>query len=101
MPSTHSGVISYYIGYTILACKYLPLHHSLPDSDLTRIIASLIIVPWAVSVMASRIWLGHHTWPQVSVGCSIGLAFSPVWFWLWTHVGQDYGTYYEQLVFGR
>lgn len=97
MPSTHSGVISFYIGYTLLASRYLPLHRSLPH--LTRIVAPLIIVPWAISVMASRIWLGHHTWPQVSVGCSIGLAFSPVWFWLWAHVGQTYGNYYEQLFF--
>ncbi|KAI0784989.1 hypothetical protein C8Q75DRAFT_723444, partial [Abortiporus biennis] len=92
MPSTHSAVIAYYAAYTMLACIYLPIHSSLPDSTLTRVIPPLIIVPWSAVIAMSRIWLGHHTWPQVSVGCLYGIIFTPFWFMLWTSYGwNEYG----------
>ncbi|KAL4241653.1 hypothetical protein ABKN59_000696 [Abortiporus biennis] len=74
MPSTHSAVIAYYA------------------ATLTRVIPPLIIVPWSAVIAMSRIWLGHHTWPQVSVGCLYGIIFTPFWFMLWTSYGwNEYG----------
>ncbi|CAL1694012.1 unnamed protein product [Somion occarium] len=100
MPSTHSGVISYYAAYSILACKYLPIHSSLPDTPLTRVLALLVIIPWAATIAISRIWLGHHTWQQVTVGCSLGIMFTPIWFLLWTRVAHVYGEQLEQAILG-
>lgn len=48
-----------------------------------RWVAPLVSVPWAAVVICSRIWLGHHTWPQVVVGISCGVALAGVWFQLW------------------
>ena len=47
MPSTHSATITYYATYVPLACLYLPIHASLPQSTLTRVVPPLIVVPWA------------------------------------------------------
>jgi len=96
MPSTHSATITYYATYVPLACLYLPIHASLPQSTLTRVVPPLIVVPWASLISISRIWLGHHTWPQVTVGCSYGLAFACVWFIAWTHGLSEYGKTLEQ-----
>jgi len=96
MPSTHSAVIAYYAAYSALACIYLPLHRSLPDSQLTRIIPPLIVLPWAAAIAVSRTWLGHHTWPQVAVGCTYGFIFTPVWFHLWTHGWNEHGNLLER-----
>lgn len=99
MPSTHSAVITYYAAYTLLACLRLPIHSSLPASPLTRIVAPMIILPWSAIVAVSRIWLRHHTWPQVVVGCANGLVFAPLWFHLWTHGASRYGYFLEQAYF--
>ncbi|KIM88596.1 hypothetical protein PILCRDRAFT_62374 [Piloderma croceum F 1598] len=93
MPSTHSASITYYATYVPLACLYLPIHPSLPSSMLTRVVPSLVVVPWSILI---RVWLGHHTWPQVAVGCSYGLVFACVWFTAWTCGFVEYGRILEQ-----
>lgn len=95
MPSTHSAVITYYAVYTVLACRYLPLHPSLPEGEVMRVLPLVIVIPWATTIAVSRIWLGHHTWPQVAAGCTYGLLFAPLWFRLWTHGVNDYGRMLE------
>ena len=88
MPSTHSAVITHFAVYIPLACRYLPLHPSLPQLELwTRLIPPLIVVPWAFAIVRSRIWLGHHTWPQCVVGCAFGAIWALGWFALWTKGG--------------
>ena len=84
MPSTHSAAITFYATYICLAAKFLPIHPSLPPSPLTRSIPVVLAIPWATSVIYSRIRLGHHTWPQVGVGCAFGAIFAGLWFRLWT-----------------
>ena len=85
MPSTHSAIITFYGAYITMACAWLPLHQSLPDSALFRPLMTLMAVLWAFIVPGSRIWLGHHTIAQVVVGCAHGFTFACLWFSLWTH----------------
>ncbi|KAH8099286.1 phosphatidic acid phosphatase type 2/haloperoxidase [Cristinia sonorae] len=96
MPSTHSAVIAYYATYTMLAAVSLPIHESLPQSQWTRIIPPLVIVPWAASIAISRLWLGHHTVPQVLVGSIHGIVLAPLWLRLWTTYGDEYGGFVER-----
>lgn len=84
MPSTHSAVITHYAVYIPLACAFLPIHPALPDAPWTRSLPPLIAVPWACAIVYSRIWLGHHTWPQCLAGCLYGAVFALAWFKLWT-----------------
>ncbi|OCH96419.1 PAP2-domain-containing protein [Obba rivulosa] len=100
MPSTHSAVITYYAVYSALACTYLPIHPLLPMGEMSRTIPVLVVVPWAVTVAVSRIWLGHHTWPQVAAGCTYGALFAPLWFRLWTSGANGYGRMLEHAFFG-
>jgi dolichyldiphosphatase len=88
MPSTHSANMGYYATYICLASAYLPFHHSLPDSPLTRIVA-YTIVPYSCLVVTSRIWLGHHNLEQVAAGCAWGFVVALGWFHLWTTCGLD------------
>ncbi|KAJ3936856.1 MAG: hypothetical protein NXY57DRAFT_983912 [Lentinula lateritia] len=97
MPSTHSTTITYYATYILLASLYLPIHHTLPQHWTTRIVPPLIVLPWAGLIALSRIWLGHHTLAQVSVGCSFGFGFAWLWFYLWTEALNKYGIEAEQL----
>ncbi|KAJ4000801.1 DnaJ domain-containing protein [Lentinula boryana] len=97
MPSTHSTTITYYATYTLLASIYLPIHHTLPQSWMSRILPPLIVLPWATVIALSRIWLGHHTLAQVSVGCSFGFAFAWLWFYMWTNGLNKYGVDAEQM----
>lgn len=93
MPSTHSAVISFYATCesrkhfyrsrfahartdTCLAATYLPLHRSIPDLSVTRTWTPLLALIIAAIVAGSRVWNGHHTWPQVSVGCAYGTTFA-------------------------
>lgn len=85
MPSTHSATITFYGTYIPFACAWLPLHASLPESPLFRPIVAFMVIPWTCAIAWSRVMLGHHTAPQVVVGCVYGFAFACVWFWLWTH----------------
>ncbi|KAF9053662.1 DnaJ-domain-containing protein [Hymenopellis radicata] len=41
-----------------------------------RTLPPLVIVPLALLIALSRLWLGHHTVPQVLAGCSYGILFS-------------------------
>ena len=98
MPSTHSTTISYFATFIVLACMRLPIHPSLPSGTATRIVPPIMAVPWAMLVVMSRVWLGHHTWPQVIVGASYGVAFASVLFSLWTDGLQQHGQKLEELV---
>ncbi|KAA1468253.1 hypothetical protein DENSPDRAFT_794049 [Dentipellis sp. KUC8613] len=99
MPSTHAATISYYGMYIPLACLYLPSHASLPAHPSFRAFVTLVAVPWASLIAVSRIWLGHHTWPQVLVGCSYGCLFALGWFALWVYGGlNEYGNIAESYV---
>lgn len=101
MPSTHSATITFFATYIAFACLYLPIHPSLPTSPATRVLPILVSTPWAVTIIGSRIWLGHHTVPQVVAGCACGLILSPVWFSLWTHGLNEYGRALEHALFGQ
>ncbi|KAI9060096.1 PAP2-domain-containing protein [Trametes sanguinea] len=99
MPSTHSAVIMFFATYITLACAFLPIHPSFPSSPaLTRGMPPLVVVPLASTIAVSRIWLGHHTWPQVAAGCAYGLAVAPLWFVLWTKGLNEYGQKAEGLL---
>ncbi|KAI1782825.1 PAP2-domain-containing protein [Ganoderma leucocontextum] len=98
MPSTHSATITYFATYITLACAYLPIHPTFPSSPLTCLIPPLICVPLASTIAISRIWLGHHTVPQVAAGVAYGLFYTPLMFRLWTHGLNEYGPWAEDLV---
>ncbi|OSD01054.1 PAP2-domain-containing protein [Trametes coccinea BRFM310] len=99
MPSTHSAVITFFATYITLASAFLPIHPSFPSSPaLTRGLPPLVVVPLASTIAASRIWLRHHTWPQVAAGCAYGLVAAPLWFILWTKGLNMYGRQAEALV---
>ncbi|KAI0271363.1 hypothetical protein BC834DRAFT_859145 [Gloeopeniophorella convolvens] len=95
MPSTHSATITYYGTYIPLACALLPSHPSLSQGPLLRQLVPLVVVPCSLTVAGSRIWLGHHTLPQVVVGCGYGFAFAWLWFSLWTHGLNEVGAVVE------
>lgn len=97
MPSTHSATISYFVTYITLACAYLPLHFSLlHGSTFIRVLSPVVVLPWAATILASRVWLGHHTWPQVFVGAAFGLVFGSLWFEVWQRGGNAYGRVLEE-----
>jgi dolichyldiphosphatase len=91
MPSTHAASITYYATYITTACVSLPLHHSfdfkLLPQGLFRSLVPAVILPWASLIVASRVWLEHHTWKQVAAGFCYGGAFAGLWFALWTKGG--------------
>ena len=90
MPSTHSAVITYFALYICLACARLSFHHAFPLAETyIRAWPPAVVVPLASTIALSRIWLGHHTVPQVGAGVVCGLVFTPVWFWLWTEGGMS------------
>ncbi|KAH9937336.1 PAP2-domain-containing protein [Fomitopsis serialis] len=101
MPSTHSATITFFAAYIALACLYLPIHPTLPSSPFTRVLPIIISIPWAVTIVVSRIWLGHHNVPQVIAGCACGLVLAPLWFNLWTHGANDYSRALEHALFGQ
>ncbi|KAI0782469.1 PAP2-domain-containing protein [Irpex lacteus] len=94
MPSTHSATITFYAVYTILAARYLPIHYSLPSN--ARSLGPSIVVPWAATIAISRIWLGHHTWPQVGAGSLLGGLIGVAWFTAWIEGLNDYGRILEE-----
>ncbi|KAI0767385.1 phosphatidic acid phosphatase type 2/haloperoxidase [Fomes fomentarius] len=98
MPSTHSATITFMATYVCLACTYLPIHPSFPASSITRALPPFIVAPIAATIAVSRIWLGHHTWSQVAVGCGYGLLFAPFWLRLWTNGLNEYGRVVEEIV---
>ncbi|KAJ6547547.1 hypothetical protein B0H19DRAFT_1166230 [Mycena capillaripes] len=99
MPSTHSATIAYYSAYVPLACMGLPLHPSIPGGEAARVIAPILLLPWAALIAMSRIWLQHHTYKQVAFGVLYGVAFAGMWFALWTRTGlNELGRDVEELV---
>ncbi|KAJ8472691.1 hypothetical protein ONZ45_g16565 [Pleurotus djamor] len=99
MPSTHSATILYYGTFVPIACTRLPIHPTLPtDPFVTRFAPSLIVVLYAYTVAASRVWLGHHTWKQVIAGGAYGIAFAAIWFKLWEEGINDHGRTLESVV---
>lgn len=65
---------------------------------MSRILPPLITLPWAVTIVMSRVWLGHHTWPQVFAGVSYGVAFASVLFGLWTGGWNEVGKEVERVL---
>ncbi|KAJ3725973.1 phosphatidic acid phosphatase type 2/haloperoxidase [Lentinula raphanica] len=96
MPSTHSTTSTFYATYILLAAVYLPIHQSLPQNSMTRVLSLLIALPWATMIALSRLWLGHHTPAQVSVGCTLGFCFAWLWFHFWASGLNEYGFRVEQ-----
>ncbi|KIJ69388.1 hypothetical protein HYDPIDRAFT_105982 [Hydnomerulius pinastri MD-312] len=80
MPSTHASACTFFAAYAPLASLYLPLH---PNLHPLAVYAPVVIMPWASMIVLSRVWLGHHTWPQVAAGTAFGICFASLWFKLW------------------
>ena len=97
MPSTHAATTSYYAASIILGCLYLPIHPTLPSGLSVRILPPLIAFPCAVTIVMSRLWLGHHTTAQIVAGISYGVAFASVWFALWTRGLNSWGEQAEEI----
>ncbi|KDR81596.1 hypothetical protein GALMADRAFT_59207, partial [Galerina marginata CBS 339.88] len=98
MPSTHAASISYFATYILLASIYLPIHSTFRPGLMFRILPPLITLPWAVTIVMSRVWLGHHTWLQVFAGSSYGIVLALVWFKLWTCGVNAVGKVVEEMV---
>ena len=96
MPSTHSATVSHYAASILLGCLYLPIHPTLPSGLSVRILPPLIAFPCAVTIVMSRLWLGHHTMSQVVAGISYGVTFALVWFALWTRGFNSWGEHAEE-----
>ncbi|KAF8894599.1 PAP2-domain-containing protein [Infundibulicybe gibba] len=97
MPSTHSATISFFATYITLACLYLPTHPSLPSGGAFRALILVTVLPWALLIVMSRVWLDHHTWPQVIVGAVCGLVFAFSWYTMWVTGFKDgYGRIAEE-----
>ena len=97
MPSTHCAAVGYYTTSIFLGCLYLPTHRTLPSGLYIRILPPLIAFPCAVTIFMSRLWLGHHTIPQVVAGILFGVAFASVWFALWTRGLNSWGEHAEEV----
>lgn len=68
--------------YITLAVSRLPLHIgllpivSLLNSErAVRILALIIAIPWAMMIIASRVYFSHHTIEQVMGGVAFGAIF--------------------------
>ncbi|KAH8119889.1 hypothetical protein DFH11DRAFT_15513 [Phellopilus nigrolimitatus] len=101
---THSATITHYAVYVLLACTCLPVHPSLPQGQISRVLPPIIVIPWAMGIVHSRIWLGRHTWLQCIAGSVYGAAFAVGWFSLWTNgvdkVGQIVEGQFNRLLTG-
>ena len=94
MPSTHSATITFFATYISLSCAHLPTHPSLLrllPASAWRAAAPVLVVPLASTIALSRLWLGHHTVPQVAAGVACGLVLAPAWYALWTDEGWGWG----------
>ncbi|KAG2134444.1 uncharacterized protein EDB93DRAFT_1172748 [Suillus bovinus] len=80
MPSSHASTCTFFATYITMACLQLPVHSTLPASFM---FAPVLILPWLFMIVMSRVWLGHHTWPQVSAGTALGACCASFWFKLW------------------
>ncbi|RHZ83112.1 hypothetical protein Glove_99g359 [Diversispora epigaea] len=78
MPSAHSSITIYFATYISLQL----FSSSLPY--FTRLLLSIIISITALSVVWSRVRLGHHTKSQVIAGVILGFSFGLIWdIWWW------------------
>ncbi|EAU88553.2 DnaJ domain-containing protein [Coprinopsis cinerea okayama7 len=98
MPSTHSAVVSFQAAYVILACLNMPIHPSIPLQESQRLLPIVVIVPWAIAIMVSRVRLGYHTWTQVLAGFTTGVPFAAIAYDLWNRGVNDYAFAVEQFV---
>ncbi|KAH7889687.1 hypothetical protein F5I97DRAFT_1846287 [Phlebopus sp. FC_14] len=80
MPSTHASACMFFAAYSTLANLYLPPHPSLHPVAAH---VSIFIPPLAGIIVLSRVWLGHHTRPQIAAGTAFGVLFASIWFKLW------------------
>ena len=95
MPSTHSAIMGYYVCYIFLSYLYLPLHRSVLPGPALGMVFTVIVLPSTILILLSRVWLGHHTWPQVAVGSMYGIVFALGWFMMWFKGVDEYGQYLE------
>ncbi|KAK7014876.1 hypothetical protein R3P38DRAFT_1416178 [Favolaschia claudopus] len=98
MPSTHSASIGYFATYVLLASFYLPLHPSIPGGETARIVVPIVVLPLASIVAMSRVWLGHHTWAQIAVGCAYGVGWAFLCFRVWTKALSEHGQKVEHFL---
>jgi len=76
------------------------MHSTFPRGLATRVVPPLITIPWGVTIVMSRVWLGHHTWPQVFAGASYGIALGSIWFAIWMGGVNSIGKEWEVWVNG-
>ncbi|KAI6028410.1 hypothetical protein F5J12DRAFT_888935 [Pisolithus orientalis] len=81
MPSTHASACTFFATYAALASIYLPVHPRIHPLLATH--APFVMIPWATLIVLSRVWLGHHTYPQVAAGVTFGICFASIWLRLW------------------
>lgn len=81
MPSTHASACTFFATYAALASIYLPVHPRI--HPLLATYAPFVMIPWATLIVLSRVWLGHHTYPQVAAGVTFGICFASIWLRLW------------------
>ncbi|KZO90211.1 PAP2-domain-containing protein [Calocera viscosa TUFC12733] len=80
MPSTHTSAIAFQSLYILLTC----LSSSSPGLPRwARISLPAAYGAYAAGVAGSRIWMGHHTLPQVLAGAGFGAVFACGWSALW------------------
>ncbi|KIM49133.1 hypothetical protein M413DRAFT_438297 [Hebeloma cylindrosporum] len=96
MPSTHSASIAYFATYILLSCIHLPIHPSFRPGFISRVLPPSLALPWAVMIVMSRVWLGHHTWRQVFAGVFYGVGWAALCFKIWTMGLNDLGKEAEQ-----
>jgi dolichyldiphosphatase len=76
MPSSHSQVASFFATYSNFESGFIKADWSI---HVGLVVANAI----ALSVIWSRVRLGHHSLAQVSVGTVIGMLFGYFWNRLW------------------
>lgn len=82
MPSSHSQVIAFFTTYI-----YCTVLHSSSSSSMGWLERALVLAAAGisgVSVIWSRVQLGHHTPAQVMVGATIGSVMAYGWYAVWT-----------------
>ncbi|KAG1891023.1 hypothetical protein F4604DRAFT_1703888 [Suillus subluteus] len=80
MPSSHASTSTFFATYITITCLHLPVHPTLPSSAM---FVPVFVLPWGFMIVVSRVWLGHHTWPQVAAGAALGACCASFWFKLW------------------
>ena len=82
MPSTHSTSISFFMSYIVMALYSYP--STAPSFvQMHRNVLACGTMVWGVAILASRVYLGYHTVPQVVVGAILGSSSGIVWRKVW------------------